>query len=198
MAAVYHPVRTLSLLSLMLVGSVAFGQEFKLGSKVTDFSVQDLRGTAVSFSQLRGATTVVMFLSTTCPISNDYNDRMTALFNDYASKGVHFVFVNSNSTEAAAEVDKHAKHVSFPFLPYKDRDNVVADKFGATVTPEAYLIDKDGKLVYHGSIDDSRNEARITAKPLRKALDAMLSGKAIETGETKAFGCTIKRVKKSS
>jgi peroxiredoxin len=190
-------MRTLSLLSLVFA-SLSLGQEFKLGSKVSDFQLHDTRGAAASFSQLRGATTVLMFVSTTCPVSNDYNDRMTALFNDYASKGVHFIFVNSNATESAADVDKHAKQVSFPFLPFKDKDNVVADKFGATVTPEAFVIDKTGAIVYHGSIDDSRNAARITVKPLRAALDAVLAAKAVETGETKAFGCTIKRVKKGS
>ena len=173
-------------------------QEFKVGGKVGDFDVQDLKGAAVPFAKLKGATTVVMFISTKCPISNDYNERMTAVFNDYASKGIHFVFVNSNVNENAEEVSMHSKQAGFPFPVYKDAGNVVADRFGATVTPEAYVIDKTGTMVYHGSIDDQRNANNVTEKRLRGALDAVMAGKAVAQAETKAFGCTIKRIKKAN
>ena len=173
-------------------------QEFKVGGKVADFNVQDLKGATVPFSKLKGATTVVMFISTKCPISNDYNERMTAVFNDYASKGIHFVFVNANVNEPAEEVEMHAKKAGFPFPVYKDAGNVIADKFGATVTPEAYVIDKTGTMVYHGSIDDQRNANNVTEKRLRGALDAVMAGKAVAQAETKAFGCTIKRIKKAN
>src|SRR5205085_7144414 len=75
--------------------------------------------------------------------------------------------------------------------------NVVADRFGATVTPESYVIDSSGTIRYHGQIDDSRNEARIRTPGLRMALDAVLAGKPVTVQETKAFGCTIKRVRQA-
>lgn len=178
------------------LGTLA-AQEFKVGGKIADFNVQDLNGKSVAYSQLKGDVTVVTFVSTKCPISNDYNERMKQVFADYKAR-VKFVFLNSNANEPAAEVEAHAKEVGFAFPVYKDASNTVADRFGATVTPESYVIDKTGTIVYHGYIDDARNPARVTTQGLRKAMDAALTGQAIGQAETKAFGCTIKRVRKSS
>jgi alkyl hydroperoxide reductase subunit AhpC len=94
-------------------------------------------------------------------------------------------------------VADHAK-ANFKFPVYKDADNVVADRFGAQVTPESFVIDKTGKIVYHGYIDDSRNASKVTDQGLRNALDAVLAGKTVAKAETKAFGCTLKRAKKVS
>ena len=186
------------LLFCLLTTGMLFAQEFKLGSKVTDFSLQDVKGAPVQFAALKGDVTLIAFIATKCPVSNAYNERMTALYNEYAPRGVKFVFVNSNRTEPAAEVEQHAAKVGFPFAVYKDENNVVADRFGATVTPEVFLLDKSGAIVYHGSIDDSQELSRVQQKRARAALDAVLAGQPVQTAETKAFGCTIKRGKSSS
>jgi peroxiredoxin len=182
----------------MLLCALAAGQDFRLGSKVSDFTVRDLTGKEVAFADLKGPVTVVTFISTTCPISNAYNDRMNAVYQDYSAKGVKFVFVNANSNEPPATVAKHAKDVGFTFPVYKDPRNALADRFGATVTPESYVIDQTGLIRYHGQVDDSLNEARIHTRGLRMALDAVLAGKPVQLQETKAFGCTIKRVRKTT
>ncbi len=75
---------------------------------------------------------------------------------------------------------------------------MVADRFGAEVTPESYVVDSSGIMRYHGQIDDSRNEPHIKKRTLSVALDAMLAGKPVPAQETKAFGCTIKRVRKTT
>ena len=188
---------------LFLLGFVACaallpGQEFKLGSKVDDFTIRNLKGGDVRFSALRGDVTVVTFISTQCPVSNSYNDRMKALYTDYTPKGVKFVFLNANRTETPTEVAEHASKHGFPFPVYKDENNLVADRFGAQVTPEAFVIDKAGILRYHGSIDDSMIQAKVEDQRLRKALDSVLAGQPVAAARTKAFGCTIKRVKKTS
>ena len=188
--------RTLAV-SLGLLAGILSAQEFKLGSQVTDFSIQDLDGKPVAFSTLRGPITVVTFIATQCPVSNSYNQRMNAIYQDYSSKGVKFIFVNANRTEPANEVREHAKRVGFAFPVYKDADNVLADRFDAQVTPESYVIDSAGIIRYHGSIDDSQNESHIRTQRLRLALDAVLAGKTVDQAETKAFGCGIKRVRKS-
>ena len=187
--------RLLSLgLSLVLAATLA--AQVQVGGTVAGFKLTELNGKAADFASFQGATTVVTFISTQCPVSNDYNDRMNAVYRDYSAKGVKFVFVNSNSTEPAAEVGEHARRVNFAFPVYKDENNVVADQFGAQSTPEAYVIDNGGALRYHGYIDDSRNASRIQFQGLRAALDAVLAGRPVEKAETKAFGCTIKRVKR--
>lgn len=186
------------LLAAAVAAAGLAGQQFKLGSKVGDFSLKDLKGNPVSFAALKGEATVVGFIATKCPVSNAYNERLTALYKDYAPRGVKFVFINSNRTEPAAEVAEHATKNGFPFPVFKDDDNLVADRFGAQFTPEVFVLDKDGVIRYHGAIDDSQVAARVKSPHLRQTLDGMLAGQGVATAETKAFGCTIKRVKKAA
>ncbi len=87
---------------------------------------------------------------------------------------------------------------NFLFTVYKDENNVVADRFGASVTPETYVIDETGTIRYHGSIDDSQNLSRVTTQRLRLALDAVLTGGSPPQTETKAFGCSIKKIQKAT
>jgi thiol-disulfide isomerase/thioredoxin len=185
-------------ISLIVSAGVLCAQEFKVGSQVSDFQVRDLDGKAISFSSLKGPITVVTFIATQCPVSNSYNQRMIDLYKDYAPKNIKFIFVNANRSEPSSEVRDHARRVGFPFAVYKDPDNVLADRFNAQVTPESYVIDGSGIIRYHGSIDDSMNESRVHTRVLRVALDALLGGKPVASTETKAFGCTIKRVHKLS
>lgn len=185
-------------ISLAFCAAILSAQEFRVGSQVSDFQVRDLDGKAVAFSSLKGPVTVVTFIATECPVSNAYNQRMIELYKDYSAKNVKFVFVNANRSEPASAVREHAKRVGFSFPVYKDPDNVVADRFDAQVTPESYVIDGSGMLRYHGSIDDNMNESRVHTRALRAALDAVMAGKPLPSVETKAFGCTIKRIHKAS
>jgi peroxiredoxin len=138
--------------------------------------------------------TVVMFIATQCPVSNAYNTRMAALAKDYTSKGIAFVGVNSNKQEAVEEIKKHAKENSFSFAIVKDDKNKIADLYGARVTPEIFVIDANGVVKYHGRIDEKQDGGDVKSPDLRNALDALLAGKAVASPETKAFGCSIKRV----
>ncbi len=190
--------RLLSLGMAVFAAAALFGQQFRLGSTVADFNVYDLKGNPVRFSELKGDLTVVMFIATQCPVSNAYNERMKALYSDYSAKGVKFVVINANHTEPAAEVAEHAAKHGFPFAVYKDPNNSVADRFGAQVTPETFVIDKAGVILYHGSIDDSQNPANIKLAGLRLALDSVMAGQTVAKAETKAFGCTIKRTRRAS
>jgi thiol-disulfide isomerase/thioredoxin len=137
---------------------------------------------------------VILFIATKCPVSNAYNDRMEKLAQDYKAKGISVIGINANNTEPSAEVKSHAaeKHLTFAIL--KDDGNKIADRLGATRTPEAYVLDTNLKLVYHGRIDNSQKVEAITANDLREALDEMLAGKAVSKTGGAAFGCSIKRV----
>ena len=188
----------LAFAAVLSCSTICAAQDFKLGGKAGDFTLRDPSGREVAFSDLKGPVTVVTFISTICPISNAYDDRMNAVYRDYSAKGVKFVFVNSNNNEPAKMVEQHAKDVGFAFPVYKDARNVVADRFGASVTPESYVIDSSGTIRYHGQIDDNRNEARVHLLALRSALDAVMAGKPVEVQETKAFGCTIKRARRTT
>ena len=181
----------------LLAAALVYAGDLPIGAKIGTLNVIDLKGKPVQFSPTAQAN-LVIFVSTKCPVSNAYNERMKALYNDYSARGVHFLFVNANQNEPASEVEDHARTVGFSFPVYKDVNNVIADQFGAQFTPETFVFDNTGTLRYHGHIDDSQNPARITSQTLRQALDAVLAGKAVVRAETKAFGCTIKRVRRTS
>ena len=152
----------------------------KIGASVAPFQLVD----ATSKKQMTvggpGAkATVVLFVATRCPVSLAYDSRMAKLAADYQPKGVKFYGVNSNKQEDIAEIAGHAadKKLGFPVL--KDPGHVIADRFGAQVTPEAYVLDAQGKLVYHGQFDNEKNEAKVTQTGLKDALDAVLAGKLL-------------------
>ena len=166
-----------------------------IGTMIDDFKLPDTDGAEHSLKSLTGKNGAVMiFISVQCPVSNGYNERMEKLAADYKAKGVNVIGINSNVTEPIAAVKAHAADKHFTFTVLKDDGNKIADRLGATRTPEAYVIDANGKLVYHGRIDNSQNTANITANDLRDAVDELLSGKPISKTGGAAFGCSIKRV----
>lgn len=165
-----------------------------IGSTIDDFKLPDANGKEHSLNSLKGKNgTVFIFVATRCPVSNAYNERMEALAQDYKARGINVVGINSNVTEPASEVKTHAadKHLTFTIL--KDEGNKIADRFGAAKTPEAYVLDANNKLVYHGRIDNAQNPANVTANDLRNALDEVLAGKQVSKTGGLAFGCSIKR-----
>jgi len=166
-----------------------------LGKEAPAFTLTDAGGTSHALGDLRGEKgTVIMWVSTRCPVSNAYNDRMQALSEKYTASGFHFVGINSNKAEDPAEIASHAEEHGFEFPILKDEKNVIADEYGASVTPEIYVLDAKGVLVYHGRIDDSQEPASVSSKDLESALDAIVAGKPVPKSEAKAFGCSIKRV----
>ncbi|MGE5345815.1 MAG: thioredoxin family protein [Acidithiobacillales bacterium] len=186
------------LATLGLPGSPAPAAPLAPGAIAPDFTLPTASGgKLVSLKELLGRSRAVaiLFIATRCPVSNAYNERMALLSAVYASKGIAFVGINSNKTEPAAEVAAHAKANGFGFPVLKDEGNRVADAYGATRTPEVFLLDPSGTVVYHGRIDENQDDAKNVMSPdFRNALDAVLAGKPVPVAETKAFGCTIKRV----
>jgi len=165
-----------------------------IGATIEDFTLPDVDSKDHSLKSLAGKNgTVLLFIAVQCPVSNAYNERMEKLAQDYRARGINMIGINSNVKEDAAAVKAHAAEHNLTFTILKDPGNKIADKLGASVTPEAYFLDANNKLLYHGRIDNARNPEQIETSDLRNALDAALAGKAIEKTEAKAFGCTIKR-----
>jgi hypothetical protein len=183
--------------AILLTCGLAAAGEFPVGTKLPAINVSD-HGAPAVIKPSGAKATAVLFVSTNCPVSNAYNERMNAVYRDYSARGVQFAFVNSNANEAVTEIDEHAKAHGFAFKVYKDAENVLADTLNAQFTPEVFVFDQTGTLVYHGRIDDTRELANVKSRDFRAALDAVLAGKAVAVSNTKAFGCTIKRAKKTS
>lgn len=189
-------------LSIGTIGS-AFAKEaqekVKLDAVVKDFTLKDAEGTDFTLYKLseKKQVTVVLFLATQCPIATDYTDRIVNLVKAYDEKNVQFIGINSNKQEKIAEILAYSQKHGFEFPVLKDRENKIADYFGARRTPEVFLLDAKRVLRYAGAIDNSRKEP--TKHYLKDALDLVIAGKDIPkpSKKTRAIGCTIKRVRKT-
>ncbi len=151
---------------------------------------------------------VVVFSCNHCPYVKAYEERIIAFQKQYADKGVQVVAINSNETKNYPEDNfdemvKNAKKKNFNFIYLRDDDQLVADVFGATHTPEFFVFsagsgsapggDEERKLRYHGKMDDNwQNPTAVKAKYLQDAIDEILSGREVKTPETFSIGCTIK------
>ena len=195
-----------SLASFVVLSAASFGSHaadlkisgLKIGAPAPDFTLPSAsNGKAVALKDLlaKNKAVAVVFVATKCPVSNAYNARMAVLGKEYAAKGIPLVGINSNKTEPAAEVKEHAEKHGFTFPVLKDEGNKVADAYGASHTPEVFVLDPKGNLIYHGRIDESQDDPKNVKSPdLRNALNAVLAGRPVPTAQTKAFGCSIKRV----
>ncbi len=184
-------------LAAVLVLAASASPAVEIGAPAPDFRLTALDGKPISLADAAKThkAVVVMFIATKCPYSNAYNDRMKSLAAAYESKGVLFVGINSNDTEPEQEAREHARAHGHTFPIAKDPSNKVADLYDAKHTPEVFVVSPDGKLRYHGRIDDNSEDAtRVSSPDLKNALDAVVAGKAVPVAETKAFGCSIKRV----
>ncbi|MGH9821487.1 MAG: thioredoxin family protein [Pyrinomonadaceae bacterium] len=165
------------------------------GSRIENFSLSDINGKIQTLDDLKGKNgAVVVFLSAQCPVVRGYHERINQLAAYYAARGISFVGVNSNSSESLDWVKANAVEYGFKFPVLIDKNNVLADKLGATVTPEVFYIDAKNTLLYHGAIDNDRSGRNVTEGYLKTAFEDSLAGKKINKTSANAFGCSIKRV----
>ena len=124
--------------------------------RVADFTLTDATTEKpVSLGDFKGKKAVVVaFIGTECPINNAYMPRLAELAKAYADKGVQFLGVNSNCNDTPPRIAGHAAKVGLPFPVLRDAANVVADQFSAKRTPEVFVLDPDGRVLYQGRIDD--------------------------------------------
>jgi peroxiredoxin len=177
------------------------GQPLALGERAprAEVKMKGIDGKSMSIAEARGAKgTLVLFTCNACPWVKAWEDRIAELGNAYRERGVGVIAINPNDPKAVAEdgyeeMQRRAQEKGFRFPYVVDATSEVAAAFGATRTPEAFLFDAQGRLVYHGTIDDNAKEPeKVEARYLRDALEAVVAGKAPAVQETKALGCTIK------
>jgi peroxiredoxin len=172
-----------------------------LGTDAPDFSLPDPKsGSAVSLGDFADAPALlVAFLSNHCPFVMHLADALGDFSREYASRGLAIVGICSNDVEnyPADSPEKMAEEVdlrgyAFPYLHDASQD--VAKAFEAACTPDFFLYDAEGKLVYRGQFDDSRPsvDAPITGADLRAACDAVLAGQLPSPQQRPSVGCNIK------
>jgi peroxiredoxin len=137
---------------------------------------------------------VVVFTCNHCPVAQAYEDRLMAISRDYANRGVRMVAINCNRLAAdqlpAMQERAKARQFDFPYL--FDESQQSGRAYGARVTPEVFVIDRQRRIAYQGAIDDNWQSAdQAKNRYLRQALDALLAGRKPEPAETKPIGCGI-------
>ncbi len=171
----------------------------ELGTQVPAFSLPDTTGDIVDLSMYEGRPLLVMFICNHCPYVRHIRSQVALLGNEYLSKGVGVVAINSNDSEAYPD-DSPAAMVAqkvefgyeFPYLI--DESQAGAKAFSAACTPDFFLFGADHLLVYRGQLDDSRpsNDIAVTGRDLRSALDAVLAGQPVSSKQLPSMGCNIK------
>ena len=167
----------------------------EVGATAENFSLPDVDGKTQTLNSLKGKNgTVVVWLSAQCPVVKGYKDRINEIAAESQAKGINFVGINSNSTEDLNWVKSNIAEFGYKFPVLIDKGNVLADKWGASVTPEAYYFDGKNVLLYHGAIDNDRSGRNVTEGYLKAAFTESLGGKSVSKTKANAFGCSIKRV----
>jgi peroxiredoxin len=166
---------------------------------MADTPMAGVDGKSASIAAAAGKQgTLVIFMCHHCPWVKAWQDRIARIGNAAGRQGIGVIAINSNDPAAYPEDDlagmrAQAKQLKLAFPYVVDATSDVARAFGATRTPEAFLFDASGKLVYHGTVDDNAQNEKAVAKPwLEQAMAAVAGGQAVPTSETKAFGCSIK------
>ena len=168
--------------------------DYAIGAKLENFTLPDLSGTEQSLDKLEGENgAVLVWVSAQCPVVKSYNERINQVADELKAKGINLIGINSNATESLDWISSTANEVGYKFPVLIDKGNVLADKLGATVTPEFFYFDKDNVLLYHGALDNDRSGKNVTINYLRDAFDSALSKQPIKTAKTNVIGCSIKR-----
>jgi hypothetical protein len=169
-----------------------------LGSDAPAFVLRDVAGGERSLASYDDAELLVLIQSCNhCPYVRAWEGRMIALQGRYGERGVRVVAFNSNDAsrfpeDGFDEMVVHASEQGFTFDYLHDPEQSLARALGSERTPEAFLFGRDRRLVYHGAIDDSRDDSAVRRHYLAEALDAALAGEPPPLGETAAVGCTVK------
>lgn len=170
---------------------------YQIGDTVAAFTLPRVEGGDLTVNPATSGATAVVFISNRCPYAVAWHERIQQVARDYADRGVTLVQINANRTsdrphesaEACAE-RVAAGELASPYL--RDETQELTRTFGAEKTPDVFVTDGAGALVYRGAPDADYEDPSQAAAYLRAALDSVLAGKPVETPETTPLGCTIK------
>ncbi len=172
-----------------------------LGTKAPDFSLPEVvTGKTLSLKDFSGKKSLlIMFVCQHCPYVQHIKEELARLGQNYVSKDIAIVAVSSNDAQnypddSPGQLKEMAIELGFTFPFCYDETQSVAKAYKAACTPDFFLYDQDRKLVYRGQLDDSRpgNGKPINGQDLRKAIDALLNKKTVDTHQKPSMGCNIK------
>lgn len=193
----------LSATILVLTAFTVTNESLPIGASIpkADVRMKDISGKEVSLQDaLDKNGLLVMFSCNTCPVVHKYQSRTIAICKYAREKNIGVILLNSNEAlrnegDSYNDMKDYAKEQGYNWNYVIDENAAMADAFGATRTPEVYLFNAAGKLVYHGAIDDNQNAPdEVSRKHLQVAMDEQLQGKDVSVKSTRSVGCNIKRL----
>jgi len=190
---------SLAVVSLVAVSAFAgkFNRAISIGDKAPVISglpaIQNGEETSFSLSDVKDDVVVVVFLANHCPVVKEYEDRLIEFTTAYKDKGVKVVgiSVSLQDQDKIPGIKDYTKEHKSNYIYAYDETQAVGKAYGATNTPQFFVLDKERKIRYTGTLDDSQREANVKKTYLKDAVDAVLSGKTVETDETRPQGCGI-------
>jgi thioredoxin-related protein len=193
----------LLLLPAMVLFAFTMKDPLPLGSSVpkAENKLKDFSGKEVTLKNaMKENGLLVMFSCNTCPVVINNQARTKEICQFATTKSIGVVLLNSNeanrkNSESLSSMQDYAQGQGYKWYYAEDKNNELADAFGASRTPEVFLFDKNGKLVYHGAIDDSPSDAKgVNRHHLKEAINEVTAGQEVSVKESKSVGCNIKRV----
>ncbi len=191
---------------LAVVGLMSFyklSEELPIGAEMprADVKLKDISGKDITLKDAKKQNgLLVMFSCNTCPYVIKNQSRTLEVCKYALSKGMGVVVLNSNEAsrgegDSYEDMQEYARSQGYQWYYAVDKNNELADAFGAKRTPECYLFDKSGKLVYHGAIDDNPADgSRVNRAHLKEAINELTAGKDVSVKESRSVGCGIKRL----
>lgn len=174
--------------------------QIELGFTAPDFNLKDTSSSSVNYETISGEKgTVVMFICNHCPYVIHVIDEVVKIANEYQTKGIGFVAINSNDVSNYPEdspekmIEFHSKHnFTFPYL--FDEDQTIAKAYEAACTPDISVFNNENKCIYRGQLDESTpgNDKPNNGASLRKVLDYLLENKSLDFEQKPSLGCNIK------
>jgi len=197
----------LSLAVLALVASPVFAGQYNkvvsVGEKAPSFSglpatTKSGDDLSVSLGDIKEDVVVVVFLANHCPVVVAYEDRIIDFTKDYQGKGVKVVgiSVSQQDQDRLPKIKEYMKDKGSNYVYGYDESQQIGRAYGATNTPQFFVLDKDRVIKYMGAMDDNMNDNKVTKTYLRDAVDAVLKGDSPEVSETQPKGCSVSYNKK--
>jgi peroxiredoxin len=192
----------LSLAALALVASPAFAGKYNkvvsVGEKAPMFSgipaVQDDQDASITLGDIKDDVVVLVFLANHCPVVQRYEDRIIEFTHDYKGKSVKVVGVSVNNLDSdrLPAIKDYVKRKGSNYVYGYDESQQIGRAYGATNTPQFFVLDKDRVIRYMGAMDDNLDQDQIKKTYLRDAVDALLKGEKPPVEETRPVGCGVK------
>lgn len=175
---------------------------YNIGDYVSDFNLKNVDGDMISLADFEEAKGfIVIFTCNTCPYAQKYEQRIIDLHERFSKQGFPVIAINPNdpiksSGDSFDKMQTRATEKNYPFPYLQDEDQKIAKNYGATRTPEVYLLAKHNdklKLIYTGAIDDNyRDPKAVKVNYIQQAINSFEQEEEIKETKTKAIGCTIK------